>query len=149
MRAAGQIWREDGVIMWHMVNAGTTTNYSFFPLSPWLLLEMGGFLNFQVFSLFSPALLSPPVDVTADDFLGYDLIDHRLWNLKEGWGLLQPKYFISKTRMLGLRRLTWEVVAEWSQELKSPSPRCAWFFLFCPDSQRLKWSQCISAFRLP
>lgn len=67
---------EDGMIMWHMVNAMTTTNYSFFSLSPWLPWVIGGFLDLGVFTLCQPHdILSPSVDIGAADFLGSNVIE--------------------------------------------------------------------------
>lgn len=71
---------EDGMIMWHMVNATATTNYSFFSLFPWLPLVIGAggggwFLNLEVFTLCQPHyILSPSADVGAADFLGSNVI---------------------------------------------------------------------------
>lgn len=67
---------EDGMIMWHVVNAMTTTNYSFFSLSPWLPWVIGGFLDLGVFTLCQPHdILSPSVDIGAADFLGSNVIE--------------------------------------------------------------------------
>lgn len=66
---------EDGMIMWHMVKAATTTNYSFFPFSPWLPRVIRGFLNVGLFTLCQPHdTLSPSVDTGVADVLGSNVI---------------------------------------------------------------------------
>lgn len=65
---------EDGMSMWHMVNATATTNYSFFSLSPRLPLVIGGVLEFgSVYFVSAP--LYTLADIGAADFLRYNVIE--------------------------------------------------------------------------